>query len=102
MNQRLECIVEILDMLIVHRDLSEALAYNLISIPPLFVIIVRIIVDHIEKSKLIDTLRSRDNAQPVPQLLFLEELLRSKAIVSAMSRRMILIYMHSQILQISP
>ena len=41
----------------------------------LFIVILSIVVDHVEESELIDTLGSRDNSEPISQLLLLEELL---------------------------
>lgn len=42
----------------------------------LLIILVRLIVDNVEEPKLIYTLGCRYNAQPVTELLLLEELLR--------------------------
>ena len=43
--------------------------------PILLIILVCIVVDHIEESKLVDTLRRGDHSEPISQLLFLEEFL---------------------------
>ena len=42
----------------------------------LFIIVIRIVIDHIEESELIDPLARRHNTKPIPQLLLLEKLLR--------------------------
>lgn len=41
----------------------------------LFIIIIALVVDNIEESELVDTFASRDNAQPVTELLLLKKLL---------------------------
>jgi hypothetical protein len=41
----------------------------------LLVIILSLVVDDVEESELVDTLGSRDNPEPISQLLLLEELL---------------------------
>ena len=52
----------------------------------LFVIVIRIIIDHIEESELVDPWAGGHNPKPIPQLLFLEELLGPAAdIVSIQS-----------------
>jgi len=52
----------------------------------LLFIIVTLIVDNVEESQLIDTLASRNNPQPVSQLLLLEEFLRQVLQVSSRER----------------
>ena len=42
----------------------------------LLIILVRVVIHHVEESKLVHAFGSRHHAQPVPQLLLLEELLR--------------------------
>ena len=51
------------------------------ALPPshglfLLIIIIRLIVDDVEEAKLVDALARADDAEPVAQLLFLEEFLR--------------------------
>jgi hypothetical protein len=41
----------------------------------LFVILISVVVDNVEESELVDTLGSRNNSEPISQLLLLEELL---------------------------
>jgi len=41
----------------------------------LLIILVSVIVNDVEESELVDTLRSRHNTEPIPELLLLEELL---------------------------
>lgn len=47
--------------------------------PPLLVVLVGLVVDHVEESQLVHALRRRNHAQPVPELLLLEVLLRPVA-----------------------
>ena len=42
-----------------------------------FIIIIRLIVDDVEEAKLVDALARADDAEPIAQLLFLEEFLRA-------------------------
>jgi len=46
-----------------------------ISNQPLIIILLIGVVDNVEESELVDTLGGRDNTEPIPQLLLLEELL---------------------------
>ena len=48
-------------MQVLHLKESKPAASALRFIPPLLVIILRIIIDHIEEPKLIDALRCRDH-----------------------------------------
>ena len=43
--------------------------------PHLLVILVRLVVNDVEEAKLVHSLRGRDYAEPVTELLLLEELL---------------------------
>jgi len=52
----------------------------------LLVIILTLIVYNVEESQLIDTLASRNDPQPISQLLLLEELLRQVLQVSSRER----------------
>lgn len=45
-------------------------------LPPLLIVIIRIIIHHIEEPKFIDPLTRAHHPQPIPQLLLLQELLR--------------------------
>jgi hypothetical protein len=66
----------------------------------LLVILISFIVDNIEESELVDTLRSRNNSEPISQLLLLEELLCPERKVLAgckCSRRK----KHSQVFEVS-
>ena len=51
----------------------------------LFVILISLVVYNVEESEFVDTLRSRDNSEPISQLLLLEELLcpRSQELLAA-------------------
>jgi hypothetical protein len=48
----------------------------------LLVILVRLIVDNVEEAELVDTLGGGNDAEPVTELLLLEELLCATGIVS--------------------
>ena len=53
----------------------ESYCYRLGFSQSLLVVIIRIIVDHVEESELVDTLAGRNHPQPIPELLLLQEFL---------------------------
>ena len=55
-----------------------------ISVNPLLIIFLIGIVNNVEEAELVDTLRRRDDTEPISQLLLLEELLCSIPKMSAM------------------
>jgi len=66
-----------------HAGLYDPPIYPSASRDDLFVILLSFIVNNIEEPEFVDTLGSRDNAKPIPQLLLLEELLRQVLEVSS-------------------
>ena len=60
-----------------HHHPPSALPGPTVSYSYSFIIIIRLIVDDVEEAKLVDALARADDAEPIAQLLFLEEFLRA-------------------------
>jgi len=59
----------------VHAIRLSSTTQHIGPIPPLLVVILSLVIDNVEEAELVDTLGGRDDAEPVTELLLLQELL---------------------------
>ena len=82
---------------------QDHLSLSVLTPPALFIVVVRIIIDHVEEPQLVNPLAGRDHAQPVAELLLLQELFGPvpEKFVTSESARLSTTMTNSQVFQVS-